>query len=279
MRKKNFFIIITKKQILLSVLILLVVVGVLILGVMYFSRDTAMYHPLPTNNTGVKGRVAIIIDDFGNSGDGTKEMLAIPRPLTCAVIPFLPYTKEDATLAHEGGHEVIIHVPMEPHVGNPKWLGEKGITTMLSTEEIKNIIREAIEEVPYAVGINNHMGSKVTEDKRIISAIIEILKEKNMYIVDSKTSTNSIVRQTAEEYKIPILERNVFLDNEKNVESIKKQIKILGELAIKHGTAIAIGHVGPEGGKVTAEAIKEMIPILEEMGVEIVPASKLFDIN
>ncbi|SDL21525.1 divergent polysaccharide deacetylase family protein [Natronincola ferrireducens] len=223
----------------------------------------------------MKGQVAIIIDDFGNLGNGTKEMLAIDRPLTCAIIPFLPYTKEDAVLAHGNGHEIIIHIPMEPHVGNPKWLGEKGITTNLSTEQIKTIIREAVEEVPFAVGVNNHMGSKATEDSRVMAAIIQVVKENNMYIVDSKTSINSVVKKIAEEYNVPILERAVFLDNEKSVGAIKKQLKTLGELAIKDGSAIGIGHVGPEGGIITATAIKEMIPQLEKMGIEIVPVSHL----
>lgn len=224
------------------------------------------------------GKVAIIIDDFGNHGEGTTEMLtSVSRPLTCAVMPFMPYTKEEAELAHKYGHEVIIHIPMEPHKGNPEWLGVKGITTLLSTENIKDIIREAIDEVPFAVGVNNHMGSKATEDKRVVSAIVEVLKEKNMYIVDSKTSPNSVIREVAEEYGILVFERDVFLDNLKDIYNIKNQIKKLELLAEKNKIAIGIGHVGPEGGTVTAKAIKEMIPDIESMGLEIVPVSKLFE--
>ena len=224
----------------------------------------------------IKGRVAIIIDDFGNHGDGTKEMLAINRPLTCAVIPFLKHTKSDAEAAYKAGHEVIIHIPMEPHKGNPKWLGEKGITSELTVEQVKNIVREAIEDVPYAVGINNHMGSKVTEDRRIMGAVLEVIKEKKLYIVDSRTSMNSVVRELADQYEIPVLERAIFLDNQKDTKAIKKQIKQLEEIALEKGNAIGIGHVGPEGGTITAEAIKEMVSELEVKGIEIVPVSYLF---
>lgn len=286
-RKKRVFLIIHKKTLFYLMILFLAGAG-LIIGIRFQMNSnvpvmgeasTIIDRLLSKKNADVKGRVAIIIDDFGNSGNGTKEMTEINQPLTCAIIPFLPYTKQDAELAHNGGHEVIIHIPMEPHIGNPKWLGEKGITSRLTSEQIQQIVREAIEEVPYAVGVNNHMGSKATEDKRVIEAIVTVLKEKNMYIVDSKTSMNSVIREIAEEYDVPVLERAIFLDNEKSITAIKKQLKLLGEIALKEDSAIAIGHVGPEGGSITAIAIKEMIPVFEEMGIKIVPVSQLINLK
>ncbi|SCY81425.1 divergent polysaccharide deacetylase family protein [Alkaliphilus peptidifermentans] len=272
---KKMYLLSISKKVLLYILLCFFLIAILIivskLKEAYFdnSRSSSL-------NTGeIKGRVVIIIDDFGNNGAGTKEMLQINRPLTCAVIPFLEYTKSDAREIVLHGHEVIIHMPMEPHKGNPKWLGDKGITVDLDIDTIQNIIKDAIEDVPFAVGMNNHMGSKVTENRVIMETIIMMLKENNMYIVDSKTSENSIVKEVAIENNVPYLERLVFLDNDKSLLSIKKQLKLLGELAIKHETAVAIGHVGPEGGVVTAQAIKEMIPELEAMGIEIVPASMI----
>ncbi|AOY75064.1 divergent polysaccharide deacetylase family protein [Clostridium formicaceticum] len=283
MKNKIFFIVINKKRILCS-LILFIILFLIMIGVrIQIKKNTKVwnYHETIVEKLGyrenreVKAKIAIIIDDFGNAGNGTKEMVDIQATLTCAVIPFLPYTTEDAELAHSKGHEIIIHLPMEPHIGSPKWLGEKGITINLSTEQIKSIMREAIENVSYAVGINNHMGSKATEDKRIMAAIIDVLKENNMYIVDSKTSMNSVIAEIAKEYEVPVLERAVFLDNEKNVEAIKRQLVLLGELALEKGYAIGIGHVGPEGGVITAKAIQEMIPVFEKKGIEIVPISDL----
>lgn len=233
---------------------------------------------LPLNQD-IKGYVAIVIDDFGNVGTDSNKMVEINRPLTCAIIPFLDHSKEAAELAHSHGHEVIIHLPMEPHKGDPKWLGEKGITEKQTTKEIKDIVKEAIENIPYAVGLNNHMGSKATENQRIMEAIISVLSENRMYIIDSKTSPKSVVEKVAHQYNVPYLERMVFLDNKKDVYSIKQQIRKLGDLALENKYAIAIGHVGPEGGEVTVRAIVEMIPELEEMGIRIVPASQLLNIG
>ncbi|ABR50510.1 protein of unknown function DUF610, YibQ [Alkaliphilus metalliredigens QYMF] len=224
-----------------------------------------------------KGIVAIVIDDFGNNGSGTDEMMNIIQPLTFAVIPFLPYSQEEAKRANKAGHEVIVHIPMEPKKGNPKWLGDRGITSNLTSEEVHSIVLEAIEDVQYAVGANNHMGSKITEDKRIMEAVMQVLKANDMYMIDSKTSQTSIVKEVADQYNVPVLERAIFLDNEKNVEAIKRQIEKLAVVALESGSAVAIGHVGPEGGRITAEAIKQMLPYLQEKGIEIMPASKLLN--
>ncbi|KAB3535511.1 divergent polysaccharide deacetylase family protein [Alkaliphilus pronyensis] len=277
MRKKLYTISISKRiifYILLCCILVLVLIGFSKLENSFFNKNSRISS---NTTTEIKGRVAIIIDDFGNNGVGSKEILEINRPLTCAVIPFLKNTKADARDIFTSGHEVIIHMPMEPHIGDPKWLGEKGITEDLELEVIKAIVEEAIADVPFAVGMNNHMGSKVTENKRIMETIILVLKDNNMYFLDSKTSSKSVVKEVAIENEVPYLERLVFLDNRKDVESIKKQLRLLGDLAIKHKTAVAIGHVGPEGGRATAKAIKEMIPELEAMGVEILPASKLIN--
>lgn len=222
-----------------------------------------------------KYQVAIIIDDFGNNQKGTEEMLNLGIPLTCAVIPFLEHSAEEAEKAYQLGHEVIIHLPMEPYHGDPRWLGERGITVNLSAEEVEQIVRAAIDHIPQAVGLNNHMGSKASEDKRIVSAIVEVLQANSMYIVDSKTSYKSVIKKVAAEKGVMVLERSVFLDNEKNKEKIKDQLRQLAQIAIKEQSAVAIGHVGPEGGLITARAIKEMEEEMKEMGIEFVKVSTL----
>ena len=236
------------------------------------------YNPSTKGDEGFnRGRVAIVIDDFGFNGRGTNEMLEIGIPITCAILPFSEFTKQEAELIHKIGHQIIIHIPMEPHHGDPSWLGEKGITTKLSNERIDEIIRNAIEVVPYAVGVNNHMGSKATEDTRIMEVIINVLKEKDLFILDSKTGLNSVVGEVAAAYRVPYIERSLFLDNTKDKTYIKKQLRKLGELAQKEGAAVAIGHVGPEGGIVTVNAIKEMISELENMNIEFVYLSDLIE--
>lgn len=230
-----------------------------------------------TSRKEATGRVAIVIDDFGFNGAGTKEILALQIPITCAVLPFSEFTKIDSELIHKYGQEIIIHIPMEPQQGDPRWLGRKGITEGLSDDEIEEIVREALDELPCAVGINNHMGSKATENQRIMETIMKVLQEKGLFILDSKTSTHSVVESVAEAYAVPYIGRTLFLDNTKDKTYIKKQLKKLGEIAQKEGYAVAIGHVGPEGGVVTASAIREMIPQLEAMGIEFVFLSQLME--
>ncbi len=104
-------------------------------------------------------------------------MLKLPIPFTVAVMPFLPSTKQDAQLAHDRGLEVILHLPMEPVRGKKSWLGPGAITTDLSSDEIHKRIVAAIDDVPYAIGINNHMGSKATADERVMKILVEICKE------------------------------------------------------------------------------------------------------
>ncbi|MBM7614126.1 divergent polysaccharide deacetylase family protein [Alkaliphilus hydrothermalis] len=266
------FLVIRKKTI-ITLTLIIVVLSISLLGVHFKDRwIVKVSNPQPV------GYVAIIIDDFGNSGEGTDEMLELEIPITAAVMPFLPHSQVDAEAAHKAGHEVIMHIPMEPVRGNPNWLGEKGITTDLSNEEIKSRICEGLEELRWAVGMNNHMGSKATQDKRVMESILQIAKEKNMFFVDSVTTQHSVVGQVSKNMEVTSLKRDVFLDNSKNQNEIEKQLMKLGEIALKKGYAIGIGHVGPEGGIVTVNAIKAMYPELKKKGIVFVYISQLKDL-
>lgn len=223
--------------------------------------------------------VAIVIDDFGNNGDGTEEMLEIGIPITVAVMPFMPHSREEAQRAIKAGHEVIVHMSMEPEKGKIEWLGPRPILNNLSNEEVKDIIKDAIEEVEGAVGINNHMGSKVTQNESIIRAILEEAKERNIMFLDSKTTPNSVVGKVSQELNMTYLERDIFIDSIRDKNHMKKQLDKLGRVALEKGYAIGIGHVGPDGGKPTVEAIKEMAPILEKRGIKFVFLSQIKDIK
>ncbi|WP_307786948.1 divergent polysaccharide deacetylase family protein [Pseudogracilibacillus auburnensis] len=123
-----------------------------------------------------------MIDDLGNNMKGTDEILNLPIPLTVAIMPFMPTTKRDAELAHKNGHEVIVHMPMEPQRGKKSWLGPGAITSDLSDEEVRQRVLDAFTDVPHAVGMNNHMGSKITEDERIMKIVLEICQENGILI-------------------------------------------------------------------------------------------------
>jgi polysaccharide deacetylase 2 family uncharacterized protein YibQ len=223
--------------------------------------------------TPLEKQVAVVIDDFGNDMAGTEEMLTIPIPLTIAVMPFLPTTKRDARLAHEKGHEVLVHLPMEPIRGKKKWLGPGAITTDLSSEEIRKRVKDAIQDVPYAIGINNHMGSKATADERVARIVVEVCKEKGMMILDSKTTDKSLLVKLAKQMAVPYAENELFLDDVDTLTHISKQMNKIHRLLLKQNQCIAIGHVGLAGKK-TAQVIQASVSSIQKEA-RFVPVSKL----
>ena len=222
-----------------------------------------------------RGELAILIDDFGYCGEGTKEMLALPIPFTAAIMPFSSCTEADAEAVRQAGKEIFIHMPMESLTGKKEWVGEKGIFRSMSDEEIRERTREAFSILPDAVGLNNHMGSAIMEDKRSLSAVLDIIKEKNAVFVDSMTTLKSVGKAASQEKGVVFLGRDTFLDSTDSVEQVKKNLRQAAEVALEKGEAVAIGHVGPEGGKITAEAILQLIPELEAAGITFVSVGQL----
>lgn len=206
--------------------------------------------------------LAIVIDDFGNGMPGTEEMLKLPVHITAAVMPFMPTTKQDAEAAHHLGHDVIVHMPMEPIKGKKKWLGPGAITTDLSDEEVRKRVEEAIDDVPHAVGMNNHMGSRVTADERIMRVILTVCKERGLFFLDSRTTYKTVVPKIANEIGMSLLSNDVFLDDVYTEQHISKQVSILRKLLETHESAVTIGHVGPPGRK-TASVLKQSIPSMK----------------
>ncbi|WP_251555005.1 divergent polysaccharide deacetylase family protein [Neobacillus muris] len=220
-------------------------------------------------------KAAIIIDDFGGGIGGVRDFLEGEIPITAAVMPFTENSKKHAEWAYKNGIEVMVHLPMEPKRGKRSWLGPKPITVNLTTKEVKLRVYEAIKSVPHAVGINNHMGSRAVEDERIVRAIVEIAKEKNLYIVDSGTSPKSKFPEIAEELRVPLLKRDVFLDDISSSTYVRKQMIRLAKITEIKGTGIAIGHVGVTG-KVCSAGIFQSLKEFDKRRIKIVPVSELF---
>lgn len=228
--------------------------------------------PMIPNNG---GKLAIIIDDFGQSRAGVKEMMEINERLTFAVMPFLEFSEADAKNAHDKGYEVIVHLPMEPSRGKLSWLGPRPILADMKDEEVRQIVKDSFESVPYAVGANNHMGSRASSEENIMSGILDVIKEKSFYFVDSRTCDHPIGKKIADRKSVLCFDRDVFLDGNRSKSQIKKQIQEAEKIALKKGKAVAIGHVGAEGGKVTAEAIKEMLQEFKNNGIKLSFVSEL----
>ncbi|MBO5150096.1 divergent polysaccharide deacetylase family protein [Anaerotignum sp.] len=222
-----------------------------------------------------RGELAILIDDFGYCGEGTKEMLDLPIPFTAAVMPFSKCTEADAEAVRQAGKEIFIHMPMESLTGKREWVGDKGVFRDMTEAEIKARAEEAFSILPDAAGLNNHMGSAIMEDERSLSAVMDVLQEKNVMFVDSMTTAKSLGRSIAGQKGVTFLGRDVFLDSTDSVEEVKKNLRKAAEVALEKGYALAIGHVGPEGGMVTVQAIKELIPELKQAGITFVTVSEL----
>lgn len=216
-------------------------------------------------------RVVIIIDDLGGSFKSARALMDLGHPITFSILPRLPHSKRIAEEAHLKGYEVLLHLPLEPHDYPEKNPGEGTIFTGMSGLEMKQRFLDDLEAVPYAIGVNNHMGSRLTEDREAMKAILEEAKRRNLFFVDSLTSGRSVALSVANELDLPALRRQVFLDNVAEKGYIKGQIFRLAQEAIDQGSAIGIGHPY----KATIEALKETLPELERQGIRLVKASEL----
>lgn len=216
--------------------------------------------------------LAIVIDDWGYDWAAADDMLALPEPITVAVIPFLPRSISHAIRAKERGHEVILHLPMEPLDPSldPHHLT---IGSALGDAEVAERVEKAIGAVPGIVGVNNHMGSKGTADPRVVRTVLEVVKRHGLFFVDSRTSNRSVVPAMAKAVGIPFGVNSTFLDNRDDVAYVKQQLELAAKRAKERGAAIAIGHVR----KATARAIRELLPALEKQGIRLVRLSQVID--
>ena len=212
-----------------------------------------------------------MIDDLGRSLQDLKHLERLGVDISYAVLPFESQTPRVVDELRRKGREILCHLPMEPrNAANP---GPGALKTSMSPEQLSQRTREALAAVPGAIGVNNHMGSSLTEDRRWMTPILEELKERRLFFLDSRTSAESVGYELAQELGVPTAERQVFLDRDPSPEAIREQFDRLLELARKRGAAIAIGHPYPS----TLEILAEAVPASLEQGYEFVPVSFLLD--
>lgn len=189
-----------------------------------------------------KGKLIFVFDDAGHNLEQLQYFLDLPFPCTIAVLPKLPNSRETARRIRAAGKELILHQPMQaldPNIDPGKGAVKPG----MSREEIKKIVASNVEEIGPIAGMNNHEGSLITSDEEAMEAVLELCREKNIYFLDSRTSSKSVVPQAAKKLNMSIWERAVFLDNKKDKAYMKKQIIDGLEIASQRGEAIMIGHV------------------------------------
>ncbi len=244
----------------------------LLIPLLFFSFQISVFAEINATN---QLKAAIIIDDFGGGTGGVRDFLEGEIPITAAVMPFTENSKEHAEWAHKNGFEVMVHLPMEPKRGKRSWLGPKPITVDLTPKEVRQRVEEAIESVPYAVGLNNHMGSLAVENEAIVRAIVEVAKERRLFIIDSGTSPGTKFPEIAKELGVPLLKRDVFLDDISSSTHVRKQMIRLAKVTEIKGRGIAIGHVGVTG-KVCSVGVFQSMEEFKKRNIKIVPVSELF---
>jgi uncharacterized protein len=225
--------------------------------------------PAPKPAQGNEARVVIIIDDMGNDMKALDEVLALPGPVAVAVLPLTRHSAETAKRAESHGREVLLHLPMQPR-GTLQGLGPGALMSGMGPDEIKENLSRDLASVPGAEGVNNHMGSLLTEDPGAMDELMSDLKPRGLFFIDSLTTAGSVACRMASKEGVPSASRRVFLDDSSDEAAIKAQLERLVRLAKKYGTAIAIGHPRPS----TLEVLKEEIPELPARGVRVVKISE-----
>ena len=218
---------------------------------------------LPEKPTPImRGVIGIVIDDFGYRNDEISDgFLELDARLTYAIIPGHRYSTSFGEKAVESGHEVIVHMPME-NTGKTYGEEEFVLMTAMDNETIQRRLNNAIEEIPTAIGMNNHQGSKASADQNIMSNVAKVMKERGFFFLDSRTTIETIGETTMEVFGVPTARRNIFLDNEDDEEKIEKQLMKLVKRSEEVGSAIGIGHVKPK----TLNVLSDQIPKLKKKG-------------
>ena len=213
--------------------------------------------------------IAVVIDDMGISKKRTADIASIRAPLTASFLTYGRNLEQQIENSQKNGQEIMIHVPMEAQKNID--VAPDVLTTTMTPQEIQQNLKTMLAKFKNVNGINNHMGSKLTEDKERMTAVMQVLKELDMFFLDSKTSAQSKAEEAAAESGIAYAHRHVFLDNNNDKNYILGQLAIAERIARKNGYAIAIGHPKTQ----TFEALKEWIPTLEEKNIELKPMSEI----
>lgn len=216
-------------------------------------------------------KVAIVIDDVGLSVPFTKQIAQVKAPLTVSFLPYGASNKEQVMTLKDAGFEVMVHVPMMPHV--PAALAPVTLSPEMDKAETQAEINKMLDrfEGTGMSGINNHMGSLLTERVKNMGYIMEVLKSRGMFFLDSKTTGKSAAGKAAEEYGVTYISRDVFLDNKNDYNYIMGQFRQLEKIAKKNGFAVAIGHPYSQ----TLSALQDWLKEAEKDGVEVVHLSDL----
>ncbi|HYD31833.1 MAG TPA: divergent polysaccharide deacetylase family protein [Azospirillaceae bacterium] len=214
--------------------------------------------------------IAVIIDDLGVDRKRSARVVKLPGPLTLAWIPYAGDLKGQTQAARVAGHELLLHMPMEPEGGDED-PGPGALLTSLGKDEAVRRLEKGLTSFDGFVGVNNHMGSKFTANRTLMEPVLAVLKQRGLLWVDSKTTAASVGPGIARSIGLPNASRDVFLDNELSVAAVRAQLAKAEEVAHRHGVAVAIGHPHDT----TVEALAAWLPTLAKRGFTLVPVSAI----
>ncbi|AZL71037.1 MULTISPECIES: divergent polysaccharide deacetylase family protein [Pseudomonas] len=212
-----------------------------------------------------KAYLSIIIDDLGQSSERDSRTLALSGPVTMAIMPDTPHASDFARQAHKAGKTVILHMPMDPATGPYAWHPGTPLP------ELASRLQAALAKVPYAAGINNHMGSRMTAQREPMAWLMGELQQRHLFFVDSRTSAATVAAAEAQRIGLAHVSRDVFLDDVRTPEAITAQLQQGVALAHKQGSAVLIGHPYPQ----TLQVLEREIPRLKGQGIELIPLRQM----
>jgi polysaccharide deacetylase 2 family uncharacterized protein YibQ len=216
-------------------------------------------------------RIAIIIDDLGYQLEAGHRSINLPGPVACAILPSTPRATKLAETAFANGKEVLLHLPLQARSedGRPE---PGGLLLDMSREQFTTTFAKNLDSVPHAIGVNSHRGSMLTRHPGHMNWLMEeLFKRGDLFFVDSYTTHQSVALQLARENGVPALRRDVFLDPDRQLETVQREFERLKDLARKNGAAVGIGHPFPS----TLARLERDIPKLNDEGIELVSISEL----
>lgn len=218
---------------------------------------------LPT----LAAELAIVIDDVGYSLERTDRVIALPGPLTLAILPFAPNAAEAARRAASAGKEVIVHQPMEPipasHVHNV----DGTLTLNMTAERFSTLVAKAINAVPHAIGVNNHTGSLLTQYAEPMNLLMEEISRRGLFFLDSRTTDKTVALSVAQQWRVPSIQRDVFLDHVATASAIRAEFQRAVAIARDKGHAVLIAHPYGVSLRFLESALRDLPDDLHLIGV------------
>lgn len=218
--------------------------------------------------------VSIVIDDLGHNPRQDRRAIALRAPVAVAILPHTDHSAALAEEAHRAGKEVLLHLPMDPDDDTRAQAGPGRIESHMSAPEIAAMFTYDLQTVPHAVGVNNHMGSRITRNAENMGALMRAIRVRgNLFFLDSLTTPRSVAARIAEEHGIPALRRDLFLDNERGEQAVSGNLQRLDRLLTTRNKVVVIGHPYPE----TLAALERWLPQAQARGIRVVPFATMLD--